>query len=228
MRRFFLIVIISVFVLCTGSVLQIYPFYTPTTSALTLSDSDNIEQRKETILNITDAALQIIRNVKTNILANAKIANDVKQSLLVTLNSLEASITSYREQVNVVTSGDELRALNQQILQYFLQHKDDIRNSMRDAIVRIGERTTIAAEELQRNIETLLTILKVTCPQERDTINALEQQVSQLQQEAAQLRTAVQSRDSQSIKTRIANLSTLSSSIVDNVNKISAACVSQQ
>ena len=71
----------------------------------------------------------------------------------------------------------------------------------------------------------MLKILKVTCPSERETITELETQLQQLDSEIDDLKQAIQSKDTVTIKQEIQEINQLSKDIADNLKEIEAACL---
>lgn len=183
------------------------------------------EDQKQNELNIVDAVLQVVRNVNTNVTKNTKLEQTVKNDLLRALNAIEVSLTVYRDRVSDVKTEEELRAVNTEILQYILTHKNDIANSIRDTIQKVAENVAVRAEEFQKKVDQVLATLKVICPNETTTITAVENDSAALRTEIAALRQSITQRNASDLKTHLTTIGTLTQRIADNIERIQQACL---
>lgn len=183
------------------------------------------EERKENALKILDAALQLVRDITTNVTKNTKMEQDAKTDLVRVLNTLEIALTNYRSRVDATQTQEELQAVNREVLQYLVDHRDDMANAIRDAVTKIAERIALRAEEFKQKVERVLVTMKVLCPSEKATIEAVERDLAILDTEIKELRASIQRRDADSMKSHLETIGNLSRAIADNLTQIQDACL---
>lgn len=185
----------------------------------------DFDRLKQTILTGIDNSVNRLNDIESEIESNPEISDATKESIIDALNTVENGLLSYKSKVEEATTLEELRAANQEIIEYLRDNKDVIRENIREAIIDIAEQASEKAEEFKEDVEQLLKLLKITCPSEEETITEIEIQLQQLEDEIDALKQAIQSKDTLTIKQEIEKISQLSKDIADNLEKIEAACL---
>lgn len=179
---------------------------------------------KQVILTGIDKCVQVLNTIESKISSNSNISAETKQSTTAALEKLESGLLSYKSKVEAATTLAELQAINQQIIQYLKDNKDVIKANIQKAVTDLANKAIQVAEELKIKVQQALTLLKVTCPEQKTTISTLESQLVQLESEIAILKSAVQTKNTTTMKQEIQKISQLSKDIVNNLKTIQAAC----
>ena len=188
-------------------------------------DGLDFDTLKQAIITGIDNSINRLNEIESKIENNPKVSDTAKESIIDALNTVENDLLLYKAEVEQATTLEELRAVNQEIIQYLIDNKDVIRENIKEAIIDIAEEVVEKTEEFKEKVEQLLKILKVTCPSERETITELETQLQQLDSELDDLKQAIQSKDTVTIKQEIQKINQLSKDIADNLKEIEAACL---
>lgn len=185
----------------------------------------NFDRLKETVLRLIDNSINRLNNVENAISGHPKIDEETKQNIINAFNTAEEKLLSYKEDVEAAQSIDEIRAVNQEVIQYLRDNKDLIRENVKKALINLGEKFVEKAEELKEKIEVAIRVLKKTCPGEADTINEVENQLAELEQNIINLKDAVTAKDKTKIKQEVKAIKSLSKSILENLKVIEDKCV---
>ncbi len=179
---------------------------------------------KQTILTGIDKCVASINSIESKIAANTKITEETKQSITQSLDKLKNGLLSYKSKVEAATTLAELQTINQQIIQYLKDNKDVIKANIQKAVTDLANKAVQAAEELKIKVQQALTLLKVTCPEQKTTISTLESQLVQLESEVATLKQAIQAKNTATMKQEIQKITQLSKDIVNNLKIIEESC----
>lgn len=188
-------------------------------------DSDRLEQ---TILNMLNKSIDTLNDIENKIENNSKISNETKQIIIDALNKVEKGLVNYESEVEAATTIDELKTINQEIVQYVKDNKDVIKENIKSAIIDVSEQAVVKIEEFKKKVEQMLKVLKVTCPSEIETINEIEAQLEQLQNKLNDIKQAIQLKDTMTIKQEMKEINELSKDIADNLRKLEMACLSKE
>jgi hypothetical protein len=196
----------------------------PLMAKAAIGDNLGYERRKNATLTALDNSISRIENAKNTVSNNPKLDNEVKQNIIQNLTAMQDTLTNYKAEVESTTTLAELRALNQEIIQYIIDNKDVIRNNIRMALVNLGQQVFEKTNEFIDDVENLLRIMKVTCSEQSDKITEVESQLADLQNSLNLLQQAIQTKNTSTIKSEVRKISDLSKSIVENLKIIEQAC----
>ncbi len=188
------------------------------------ADSVSFETQKQAVLKILDVAINSVVTLEQKIQSNTGLASEVKQELLSVLKEIETSFVSYKNEVNSSLTAEELKKIRAEYVQYIKQQSIRLKSVAKDNLVKLADGALIKAQELKAQVEDLLKILKVMCPQQKSTIATLESQLSQLDALINSLSGAIKVKDATQIKSLLEDLSTLSKQIVTSVQIIQKEC----
>lgn len=183
----------------------------PTTYFLTL---------KQRTLTRLSQCIDAIVEIKGKVQDNPKLNDTTKQIVIEALAQLENGFVEYKSTVEGTQNIGELRAARVGILKYLWENRTVIFESIKKVLVALGEEAQEKAEELKIKIETVLKVLKITCPSERETIVALEGQLAQMEIEIQLLKQAIAAQDIDTIRQQIKALGELGQDIAANIEKI--------
>lgn len=194
-------------------------------SAIPSSIGQNLDfaQLQNAVLTRLNMAIGRIDKAKAKIISSP-LDEVTKSTFLSSLDKVEKGLSSYKAQVSRTTSLDDLRKLNQEITQYLKENKDVIIESARETAVILGTKVQKKAEQLYKQLEVLLKVLKITCPQQSSQITTLENQLVLLQSETAKLAEAIKVKDVVLIRSLTKELVSLGQDIAKNVQSIIAVC----
>lgn len=184
----------------------------------------NYTALKQAILTGIDRCVASINSIESKITANTKMTEETKQSVTQSLDKLKNGLLSYKSQVESATTLAELQAINQQIIQYLKDNKDVIKANIQKAVTDLANKAVQVAEELKVKVQQALTLLKVTCPSQQTTISALESQLQQLNTKINELKQAIQSKNTTTMKQKMSEITQLSKEIINNLKIIQTAC----
>jgi len=185
----------------------------------------NYTALKQTITVGLDACISLINSVESKIVNNSQVSQETKQSVSQSLNQLESALSSYKNQVQSAATLQDLQAINQQIINYLKTNSSVIKDSIKTAIVDMGEKAVESAEGLKQKAEQALNVLKVACPSEKTTISTLENQLVQLEAEINLLKQALSSKNAATIKQEMQKITNLSKSVAVNLKQLESVCV---
>ncbi len=185
-------------------------------------DYDNLKQRTLTML---DNSISRLENAKETISGNPKLDDATKENILTNLTSMQDHLTNYKAEVENTTTIVELRNLNTEILQYLIDNKDIIRNNMRMALMNVAQKTLEKAQEFEEKVKFLLEVLERTCTSEATKIERVQSQLTQMDTHIELLESAIQSKDSATIRVEVKAINTLAKSIIVDMTAIKQACL---
>ena len=185
----------------------------------------NFATLQKTILSVIDASVARLNNAESKISSNTQISPETKEETLAALNSVEAALLSYRSKVSAATTTEELQAINQQIIQYLKDNKDVIRANVSAAILDISAQAAAKAIQFLEDAEQLLNALKITCPSQKATIDALQKQIEQLSADIEQLNNYIQAKNVTGAKQEMKAIAALIPSMVNGIKQIQASCL---
>lgn len=214
----------EIVILGIASIALLVVFTLPASAIYHNKDAD-LQSRKDTQIARIDSAVTKLNNLETKITANSNIDDATKSAVLADLNEVGNYLLAHKDKVNAATTEAELQALNQTLLQYLAANKNVLREAVQAALVGIGSSAKQKAEEFKQGVNKLLTVLKLTCPDQKSTIATLESQLAQLETGIAALNAAIQAKDSTAIKAETAALNTLMKSMAANALAIQEACL---
>ncbi|MBI3627277.1 MAG: hypothetical protein HY220_00800 [Candidatus Sungbacteria bacterium] len=194
--------------------------------AVTTPPAPNFAKLQQTELNSLNAAIKKLTNAENQVSANPKIPAATKTQIVNSLNVVINGLNKYKTQVAAATSIQDLEAINQQIAAYIKANKDVIKTNVRKAIATIAANAAGKAQQFEKQIEALLKILALTCPSEKSTITALEQQITQFNTDIAALDTAIKTKNYSAMKQDTKDLQVLMASMLKNAKEIQAVCLS--
>lgn len=192
---------------------------------LTTATDQNFDALKTGALKLIDAAVGKLNQAEEKISGNGNIDAATKQNALSSLQKVEDNLLKYKAQLEKATSTEEVRAINQEVIQYLKDNKDVIKENVKIVLENTAVKAAAKAEELKKQLELVLKTLKATCPNEKETIAALENQLKQLETEIASLQSNIKSKNPAAMKQDIKDLASLSQQIIPNVQKISSSCL---
>lgn len=184
----------------------------------------NYSVLKQVITAGLDACVSLINSVESKIADNPQISPETRDSVSQSLIQLTNALLSYKSQVQSAATLQDLQAVNQQIINYLKANSNMIKDSIKQAIVDMGQKAVESAEELKQKAEQALNLLKVTCPSEKSTISVLENQLLQMEAEINMLKQALASKNTATIKQEMQKITNLSKDIVANLKQLDAAC----
>jgi len=198
-----------------------------TTFIVTAAVGDNLDydKLKQNTITVMDIAINKIDNAKNVISNNPKIDETIKNNIITNLTNIENKLTNYKIAVEGTTTLAELNQLNMEIIQYIKDNKEVIRNNIKMALINLGQKTAEKAKELEDNIKFMLNILERTCTSEAGKINEVQGQLTQLDAHIVTLKTAVQSKDTTTIKTEVKAIYDLSKIMIVNMKEIKQVCL---
>lgn len=192
---------------------------------LPLGGSTDFATMQQKTLALVDASVNRLNAAEASIQNNSQISSSAKTTTLDSLNKVETALLAYRAEVMAATTIEELKAINQEIVQYLIANKDVIKANAKIAIADIGQSASAKAAEIAAMAEQMLKVLKVTCPSQASTISAVEQQVVELNANAVALKSAAAAKDSATIKLLTQKTSVLIKATIANIKTIQANCV---
>lgn len=189
-------------------------------------ESENLsyEEVKTKMLARIDAAIAKVDQALQKISTSTHLSNVTKETLTTSLQNLKTKLEGYRSNVEKTATVQELRTLNEQVLQYFKENKDAIKSNITQAIGTIADEAIKKSAQIQKKVEQILTFLKVTCPTQKENIATLESMLGSLQQETAELQENLKKKDKQAIAESLQEIADLSKGIYEKSIEIQAGC----
>ena len=194
------------------------------TDKLENTDGIDYDKLKSTLNSMVDKSLARIAATKTKISNNDQLDDAQKAKILEPLENAEATLIKYQEELAQTTSIEEIKALNQAILQYLKDNKDVLRESIKEAINMISSEALATAKELLDKVQLLVKTLKFTCPEEKAAILELEELATELEKEIAELETAIAAEDAAAMKESMKDMAALSQKIIPLAEQIYNNC----
>ena len=109
---------------------------------------------------------------------------------------------------------DDLIALRQEVKKYLDEKQAVLREQLKQTVSAIANDVMESVEEIKKAIDVALNTLEITCKEQAQNINKLEQDLVQIQTEVDELKTLVKNQASTSeIKAQIIEISTLAKEI---------------
>ncbi|OHA04741.1 MAG: hypothetical protein A2934_01785 [Candidatus Sungbacteria bacterium RIFCSPLOWO2_01_FULL_47_10] len=180
---------------------------------------------KQTTLTVVDAALKKLNAAEALVQSNPNISDEVKTDVITLFNDVENALLGYKADVEQTTTLEELKAVNQEIVAYLSANKDVFKESFKKIKADIAQNAKIKAEEFKQKVEQIIVILKVTCPQEKDAIAEVEQQLSELQTHITALNAAIHAKDTVAMKKEMLAIETLMKAMIANMKQIEESCL---
>jgi len=212
----------------TGTLTLPQPGVNRTPLSGTTGEGAGFTALKQSLLNRIDRALGVLDNIEAKVGANPDLGDETKNAVVDALEKIEAGLYEYRSEVEDADSVQELKEINQELIQYLLDNKDVVKENIKKAIIELGEQALAYALEVIDKLEKILKVLKFTCPQERDTISELETQLIKLEDEVAALEDALKEEDVQAIKNIVKEIAELTQEIAKNLETLEASCLPDQ
>ncbi len=162
--------------------------------------NQNYDGFKTALIKRIDRAILRIDTVSQKISSTSKIADASKEVILASLANVKKGLETYKTKASNSTSLDELKAINQEFIQYLKTNKDVIKENVRKSLTIIGTEMTKKAEAYKVKLMQTLEMLKKTCPSEAEAIDSLENELAELNKEIAALKQATKEQNSGQIK----------------------------
>ncbi|MBI4170652.1 MAG: hypothetical protein HY514_03080 [Candidatus Aenigmarchaeota archaeon] len=179
---------------------------------------------KTKILNGIDKVIAKLNDLEAKIQSISGLSQETKDLTISNLEDLEAALLLYKEDVEAAATTAELQAANQEIKQYLIDNKDVYKENVQMIVEDLSEYALVKAKELEAKIDQALTVLKITCPEQKSTIEEVETQLNQLKAESQQLAEAYEAGDTAAMKSEMQQMAQLSKDIAANLNEIYSAC----
>lgn len=163
--------------------------------------NQNYDGFKAALLKRIDKAISRIDVVFQKISSSSRIADASKEVILASLANTKKGLENYKTKASSSASLDELKAINQEFIQYLKTNKDVIKENVKKSLTIIGTEMAKKAEAYKAKLMQTLEILKKTCPSEAITISNLENKLVELDKEIAALKQAIKDQNGAQIKT---------------------------
>ena len=191
-----------------------------------LGDNLDFDKLKENTLNLVQRSIDKINIAKNTINNNPAIESEIKESSIVKLTEVEVELLTYKSLVENTTNMSGLVSLNKNLVKNLKDNKEVIKNSVKNALIKLGQKVSEKSEELRDKTEILITSAKIKCPDQtsKTTIASIEVQLSQLDSKSETLKQALSKRDTVVIKQEVKKIKELSKNIIENLKSLEETC----
>lgn len=193
-------------------------------SSVSAVHAQSFAATKAKILNGIDKVIAKLNDSEARISSISWLSQETKDITISNLEDLETALLAYKEDVEAATTAAELQAANQEIKQYLIDNKDIYKENVQLIVEDLSQYALGKAQELEAKVGQALTVLKITCPEQKSTIDEVDAQLDQLKVQSQELAAAAQAGDTAAMKSEMQQISQLAKAIVANLKEIEAAC----
>ncbi|HBP00540.1 MAG: hypothetical protein UU48_C0004G0005 [Candidatus Uhrbacteria bacterium GW2011_GWF2_41_16] len=184
-------------------------------------------QYQEKLVQILELAIDKLDTAEETIEGNEYISDVTEDEILDALSALEGKLQTYKTQTNNADSMDDLEGINKQIVADLKANKDAIKTAIQESVLVVAAEAEKRAEQIKIKVESILELLKISCPDEKTTIESIESQLEDLNALAADLKIAVDDEDVEEAKSLMKQMADVAPNLVKEVKEVVDACEEQ-
>ncbi|MBI4598947.1 hypothetical protein HY734_01985 [Candidatus Uhrbacteria bacterium] len=179
---------------------------------------------KDKLVDGLDKTIEAIDKAQQAINSNIYISDVTKQELTDALADVEAKLRDYRDQVDDVTTMEELEVLNAEVKATLQANKDVIKEAIQESVLVIAGEVEKTVEKIKVQVDAVLGILKITCEDEADTIENIESQLAAIDALTDDLEEAIKAEDVDTAKSLMKQAAEIVPELVKDVQSLVNQC----
>lgn len=185
----------------------------------------SFETKQKALLVRIDASLTAMNITLSKVKAVSNITDATKSSATATFSDIISDLNSFKTRTQAATTVTEIDAIGAEYNAYITETRPVVKTTIQQIIADLSTVAKSKVEKLIKQVEQTLEVLKKTCPEEKDTIIALESQIDQLEKELAELKAAITAKDSAAMQQQVKESTVLAKAMSVNIKEIEANCL---
>ncbi|MBU0586840.1 hypothetical protein KJ780_04965 [Candidatus Micrarchaeota archaeon] len=198
------------------------------TGNTTSGSGQTLETFKEKMLDKADRLIEKIEMIQENVKSNQAISDPTENGIVDLLDDMIAAIEQYTLDVESAQSIQEITQATRTLTDFLRQNKAQYKEVMGQAVHENAENAFDNADEMLEQVEDAIPLLKVMCPEQISTIDAIEGNVDELETELDELEQAMNSNNNAQMKQEMAKMANTAKEIAFQFQEIEQNCAAFQ